>query len=70
MKIKKNDNLKKILQSQKEKIAAGLSSMPLIGNPNTIKNKIKELESIGVDGLALSFVNYDNDVSYFAKNVL
>ena len=67
---KKNDNLKKILQSQKEKIAAGLSSMPLIGNPNTIKNKIKELESIGVDGLALSFVNYDNDVSYFAKNVL
>jgi alkanesulfonate monooxygenase SsuD/methylene tetrahydromethanopterin reductase-like flavin-dependent oxidoreductase (luciferase family) len=41
-----------------------------IGDPDTVASQIARLQGVGFDGLALNFVNYLDDIEYFAQEVL
>ena len=41
-----------------------------MGNPDFIARRLEELSSAGVDGIAISFVNYLKELPYFVAEVL
>ncbi len=41
-----------------------------IGDPDDVAEQLARLHSVGFDGLALNFVNYLDDIEYFAEEVL
>ncbi len=55
---------------QIQKMAGGIGSYPIIGSPKTVIKKIKELQKTGVDGIAISFLNYKNELPFFINKVL
>ncbi len=54
----------------RQRFAAGAGTYPLVGTPDSIAAQIAELHGIGFAGAALSFVNYLDELPYFAENVL
>jgi len=65
-----NSILANLQKSQIKKMAGGIGSFPIIGSPKTVRRKIMELESIGLDGIAIGFVNFKDELPYFIDNVL
>lgn len=53
-----------------KKMAGGTASYPLIGSADTIIDKIKLLEKSGINGIALSFVDYSIEFSDFYNKVI
>lgn len=53
----------------RQKIAAGIGSYPLVGSYSEVLNEIKEIEKTGLDGLAISFLNYKEELPLFFKNI-
>lgn len=51
-------------------LAAGRNGIPLIGDPDEIAAKIEAIQQAGISGLALGFVNYLDELPYFAEEVL
>jgi alkanesulfonate monooxygenase SsuD/methylene tetrahydromethanopterin reductase-like flavin-dependent oxidoreductase (luciferase family) len=41
-----------------------------IGDPDDVAQQLARLHGVGFDGLALNFVNYLDDIEYFAQEVL
>jgi dimethylsulfone monooxygenase len=56
--------------SERKRYAGGLSSHPLIGNPETIVAELKRLHAAGIDGVTLSFVNFRDELPFFIERVL
>jgi alkanesulfonate monooxygenase SsuD/methylene tetrahydromethanopterin reductase-like flavin-dependent oxidoreductase (luciferase family) len=50
--------------------AGGTGSFPLIGSPQTIAEKIVEIEELGFSGATLSFVNFNEELPFFVDRVL
>jgi FMNH2-dependent dimethyl sulfone monooxygenase len=54
----------------RQRFAGGAGSYPLVGTPETIAAEMIEIAGQGYDGLALSFVNYTQELPYFCDRVL
>jgi len=65
----KNIVLPTFQREQIKKMAGGIGSFPLIGSPATILEKINSLKKNGLNGLALSFVNYREELPFFINKV-
>ena len=68
-KSSKNSVLASIQKSQLKKMAGGIGSYPIVGSPSKVINQIKELQETGLDGIAIGFVNYKDELPYFIKKV-
>jgi alkanesulfonate monooxygenase SsuD/methylene tetrahydromethanopterin reductase-like flavin-dependent oxidoreductase (luciferase family) len=59
-----------MLNTFRHRFAAGHGSCPLIGNPDDVTNAIAAFAKAGFDGIALSFLNYADELPYFAQEVI
>lgn len=59
-----------MLRTYRHRFAAGHGSCPLIGTPDSVAAAIAEFAHAGFDGIALSFLNYTDELGYFAQEVL
>ncbi|XRQ06948.1 LLM class flavin-dependent oxidoreductase [Actinomadura welshii] len=59
-----------MLQVYRGRFAAGHGSCPLVGDPDTVADGLAEFASAGFDGIALSFLNYADELGYFADEVM
>jgi dimethylsulfone monooxygenase len=50
--------------------ANGLGGLPLVGDPDLIAAELANLSAAGFDGIAVSLVNYGDELPYFAAEVL
>ncbi len=50
--------------------ANGLSGLPLIGDPDQVAQGLAEVSAAGFKGIAVSFVNYTEELPYFCDEVL
>jgi dimethylsulfone monooxygenase len=50
--------------------ARGMGGLPLIGSPDSVAAELAELSAAGFDGIAISFVNYIDELPYFRDEVL
>ncbi|GAA4038449.1 LLM class flavin-dependent oxidoreductase [Nonomuraea soli] len=48
---------------------AGFFALPLVGSPGTVVARMKELAEAGVDGLALSWLDYDAGLAQYADTL-
>lgn len=53
-----------------EAIIAGYGAIPLIGTPDQIVEKIAQLADAGLDGLTLSWVNYESGLQQYEAELL
>lgn len=58
------------LATFRPRFAAGFGTCPLIGTPDDIADEIERFYQAGFSGLTLSFVDFDNELQYFAAEVL
>ena len=61
---------KEVLEAFKFHFIAGWSGFPLVGTPEQIVDKLLMLRRAGLDGTALSFVNYQEELPQFIRDVL
>jgi dimethylsulfone monooxygenase len=57
-------------QRQREHFAQGSNGVPIIGDPDYVAGKLIELSQAGLAGIAISFVNYADELPYFCAEVL
>ena len=50
--------------------ANGMGGMPVVGDPDFVAAELAKLAAAGARGIALSFVNYLDEVPFFAQEVL
>jgi FMNH2-dependent dimethyl sulfone monooxygenase len=48
----------------------GIGGYPFIGTPDQVAQELSSLSAAGMRGIAVSFVNYLNEVPYFCDEVL
>ena len=54
----------------RQRFAAGTGSYPLVGTPDRIVGELAKIQAAGFSGIALSFVNYRNELPYFCSTVV
>lgn len=54
----------------RQRFAAGHGTYPLVGTPDRIADELEKMSDIGLTGTTLSFVNYVDELPYFAQEVL
>ncbi len=59
-----------VLEQFKFHFIAGWSGFPLVGTPEQIVDKLAMMSAAGLDGTALSFVNYQEELPQFIKQVV
>ena len=59
-----------MLSMFRNRFAGGHGSIPLIGDPDTVAKGIAELHGAGFGGMTLAFLNYADELPYFAQEVL
>ena len=59
-----------VVEAFKFHFIAGWSGFPLVGTPEQIVDKLSMLRRAGLDGTALSFVNYQAELPAFIRDVL
>jgi alkanesulfonate monooxygenase SsuD/methylene tetrahydromethanopterin reductase-like flavin-dependent oxidoreductase (luciferase family) len=50
--------------------ANGMGGLPMVGTPDRVTEMLAGLSHAGIRGIALSFVNYGNELPYFCAEVL
>ena len=50
--------------------ANGMGGLPLVGDPDTVAREMARLAALGLKGIAISFVNYLDELPYFCAEVL
>jgi FMNH2-dependent dimethyl sulfone monooxygenase len=50
--------------------ANGMGGLPLVGDPDTVARQMAQLADAGLTGIAVSFVNYLDELPYFCDEVL
>ena len=53
-----------------ERFIAGWGGYPLVGTPEQVVDKMKELHDLGVEGLILAWLDYHEELKYFGERVL
>ena len=54
----------------KERLISGLATYAVIGSPDKVAATFKTLSDAGLDGMAVGFVNYLNDLPLIRDEVL
>ena len=54
----------------RKRFAAGAGTYPLVGTPERIASELARISQAGFAGVALSFVNYRDELPYFIEGVL
>lgn len=57
-------------QVQRRHYANGMGGYPLVGDPDKVANELAELSKAGLRGIAISFVNYIDELPYFLDEVM
>jgi FMNH2-dependent dimethyl sulfone monooxygenase len=57
-------------QKAREGFANGMGGVPLVGDPDAIAEMLARVTQVGMTGIALSFVNYADELPYFIAEVL
>jgi dimethylsulfone monooxygenase len=57
-------------QRMKERLAAGFGGYPLVGTPEQIVDKLLALSATGIDGVVLSWVNYQVEMRQWIAEVM
>lgn len=52
------------------RFAGGHGGFPIIGSPDDVANELAQISADGFDGYAFSFVNYADELPFFAAEVL
>jgi FMNH2-dependent dimethyl sulfone monooxygenase len=50
--------------------ANGMGGLPLVGDPDAVARELSRLAELGLTGIAVSFVNYLDELPYFCAEVL
>jgi alkanesulfonate monooxygenase SsuD/methylene tetrahydromethanopterin reductase-like flavin-dependent oxidoreductase (luciferase family) len=50
--------------------ANGMSGLPIVGSPDTVAGTLAKLSAVGLTGVAVSLVNYADELPYFCAEVL
>src|SRR5437762_4719522 len=50
--------------------ANGMGGLPMVGDPDTVTAQLARLADAGLAGIAVSFVNYLDELPYFCAEVL
>jgi len=50
--------------------ANGMGGLPLVGDPDAVASQMARLTAAGLTGIAVSFVNYLEELPYFCAEVL
>jgi dimethylsulfone monooxygenase len=50
--------------------ANGAGGLPIIGDPDYVASQLAELSAAGLTGIAVSFINYGDELPYFCDEVL
>ena len=50
--------------------ANGMGGLPLVGDPDMVAGELVRLAGTGLKGIAVSFVNYLDELPYFCAEVL
>jgi alkanesulfonate monooxygenase SsuD/methylene tetrahydromethanopterin reductase-like flavin-dependent oxidoreductase (luciferase family) len=50
--------------------ANGMGGLPLVGDPDMVARQLGALAAAGLTGIAVSFVNYLDELPYFCAEVL
>ena len=53
-----------------ERFIAGWGGLPLVGTPEQIVDQMLKLSDLGIEGLALSWLDYHEELKYFGDRVL
>lgn len=56
--------------AQRSAYANGMGGLPIVGDPDAVANTLAELSRAGLSGIGISFVNYSNELPFFASEVL
>ena len=59
-----------VLAQMRDRIAAGSGTFPVIGSPDRVAETFKQLSEAGLDGMAVAFVNYLDELPFFCEHVL
>jgi alkanesulfonate monooxygenase SsuD/methylene tetrahydromethanopterin reductase-like flavin-dependent oxidoreductase (luciferase family) len=59
-----------VMRARKARLMTGYGSYPLVGTPSQIVDEFLKLSNDGIDGLALSWVNYAQELPQFIAEVL
>ena len=60
----------KELRAMGERFIAGWGGLPLVGTPEQIVDQMLKLSDLGIKGLALSWLDYHEELKYFGDRVL
>jgi dimethylsulfone monooxygenase len=50
--------------------ANGMGGLPLVGDPDSVARDMARLAALGLKGIAVSFVNFLDELPYFCAEVL
>jgi alkanesulfonate monooxygenase SsuD/methylene tetrahydromethanopterin reductase-like flavin-dependent oxidoreductase (luciferase family) len=65
-----NDRPPEVRAKIRSGYARGMGGLPLIGTPDSVAAYLAEISAAGFNGIAISFVNYLNELPYFRDEVL
>jgi FMNH2-dependent dimethyl sulfone monooxygenase len=55
---------------QRSGYAQGMGGLPIVGDPDHVASQIADLSKAGLTGIAISLVNYINELPYFCDEVI
>ncbi|MBF6569005.1 MAG: LLM class flavin-dependent oxidoreductase [Candidatus Binataceae bacterium] len=59
-----------VFSELRRRFVGGYGGLPIIGNPDQVAQMFKRIHDAGLDGIIISFVNYLDELPYFAQEVL
>jgi alkanesulfonate monooxygenase SsuD/methylene tetrahydromethanopterin reductase-like flavin-dependent oxidoreductase (luciferase family) len=58
------------VQRQRKHYANGMGGLLIVGDADRVANTLAELSSAGLTGMAISFINYLDELDFFCDEVL
>jgi FMNH2-dependent dimethyl sulfone monooxygenase len=65
-----NDRPPEIRERIRSGYARGMGGLPLVGTPDSIAKSLAEISAAGFNGIAVSFINYLDELPFFRDEVL
>lgn len=56
--------------TKRSQYAQGMGGLPIVGDPDHVAQQLIDLSKAGLTGIAVSFVNYIDELPFFCNEVL
>jgi alkanesulfonate monooxygenase SsuD/methylene tetrahydromethanopterin reductase-like flavin-dependent oxidoreductase (luciferase family) len=56
--------------TKRSQYAQGMGGLPIVGDPDEVARQLVDLSKAGLTGIAVSFVNYIDELPFFCDEVL